>query len=144
MKAYGAGLLSSYGELVVRSLSALRLLAMSLLWITECNNNSQLFLQLFLSSSIQHSLSDEPEVREFDPEAAALQPYQDQTYQPVYFVSESFSDAKEKFRYFLYGQTHANTQVHTDKERKEEEEDEGEKKEKGLCKDKVREQPANP
>ncbi|XP_053741294.1 tyrosine 3-monooxygenase isoform X2 [Synchiropus splendidus] len=64
VRAYGAGLLSSFGELV-------------------------------------HSLSDEPETREFDPEAAAVQPYQDQTYQPVYFVSESFSDAKEKFRTYV-------------------------------------------
>uniref|UniRef100_A0A8D0CMA7 Tyrosine 3-monooxygenase n=1 Tax=Sander lucioperca TaxID=283035 RepID=A0A8D0CMA7_SANLU len=66
VKAYGAGLLSSYGELV-------------------------------------HSLSDEPETREFEPEAAAVQGYQDQTYQPVYFVSESFSDAKEKFRRYVAG-----------------------------------------
>ncbi|XP_012279464.1 tyrosine 3-monooxygenase [Orussus abietinus] len=61
VKAYGAGLLSAYGELL-------------------------------------HSLSDKCEHRPFDPSITAVQPYQDQEYQPVYYVAESFEDAKEKFR----------------------------------------------
>jgi len=47
---------------------------------------------------LEHALSDKPEHRNFDPKVTAVQPYQDQDYQDVYFVAESFSDAKEKFR----------------------------------------------
>lgn len=61
VKAYGAGLLSAYGELL-------------------------------------HSLSDKCEHRPFEPSTTAVQPYQDQDYQPIYYVAESFEDAKEKFR----------------------------------------------
>jgi len=61
VRAYGAGLLSSYGELL-------------------------------------HSLSDKPEYREFEPSSAAVQEYDDQAYQDIYYVAESFSDAMEKFR----------------------------------------------
>ncbi|XP_023172384.1 tyrosine 3-monooxygenase [Drosophila hydei] len=61
VKAYGAGLLSAYGELL-------------------------------------HAISDKCEHRAFEPAATAIQPYQDQEYQPIYYVAESFEDAKEKFR----------------------------------------------
>ncbi|XP_039253598.1 phenylalanine-4-hydroxylase-like isoform X2 [Styela clava] len=63
LKAYGAGLLSSFGEL-------------------------------------QYCLSDKPEIREFIPEKTGVQPYPITEYQPVYFVAESFDDAKVRLQKF--------------------------------------------
>jgi len=62
-RAYGAGLLSSTGELL-HSLSG--------------------------RASIEH--------RPFDPVSASVQAYDDQDYQDVYFVAESFEDAKQRLR----------------------------------------------
>merc|ERR1719499_1382990 len=62
-KAYGAGLLSSFGEL-------------------------------------QYCLSDEPEIRPWDPFNAAQQDFPITTYQPVYYRAESFQDAKAKMANF--------------------------------------------
>lgn len=45
-----------------------------------------------------NALSDKCEHRPFEPAQTALQPYQDQEYQPIYYVANSFEDAKEKFR----------------------------------------------
>lgn len=59
LKAFGAGLLSSFGEL-------------------------------------QYSLTDRPELREFDPETTGQQKYPITEYQPIYYVANSFEDAKEK------------------------------------------------
>uniref|UniRef100_A0A4D5R9D9 phenylalanine 4-monooxygenase n=1 Tax=Scolopendra viridis TaxID=118503 RepID=A0A4D5R9D9_SCOVI len=63
LKAFGAGLLSSFGEL-------------------------------------QYSLSDKPTLRSFDPAKTGLQPYPITEYQPIYYVAESFENAKEKMREF--------------------------------------------
>ena len=64
IRAYGAGLLSSYGELL-------------------------------------HALSDKPEYRPFDPVSAAVQEYDDQAYQDIYYIAESFEDMMEKFRRYF-------------------------------------------
>lgn len=66
LKAFGAGLLSSFGEL-------------------------------------EYCLSDKPELKPFEPEVTALQKYPITEYQPLYFVSENFEDAKEKM--IKYSQT---------------------------------------
>ena len=43
--------------------------------------------------------SEKPERRPFDPEKACVQKYPITNYQPIYWVAESFEDAKEKLRY---------------------------------------------
>eukprot|EP00051_Salpingoeca_urceolata_P011529 m.143003 g.143003 ORF g.143003 m.143003 type:complete len:489 (-) comp17153_c3_seq2:95-1561(-) len=63
LKAYGAGLLSSFGEL-------------------------------------EYAMSGEPELRPFDPEDACVQEYPITTYQPVYYVAESFDKMKQQMREF--------------------------------------------
>ncbi|KAL3898775.1 MAG: hypothetical protein SGCHY_002509 [Lobulomycetales sp.] len=61
VKAYGAGLLSSFGEL-------------------------------------EYCLSSEPQHKPFDPAVVAMTPYPITSYQPTYFVAQSFRDMKEQGR----------------------------------------------
>ena len=62
-KAYGAGLLSSFGELA-------------------------------------HAMSDKPEIRPWDPFKAGEQEYPITTYQPIYYMADSFENAKTKMQQF--------------------------------------------
>jgi phenylalanine-4-hydroxylase len=63
MKAYGAGLLSSFGEL-------------------------------------EYCLSDRPKKEAFNPEMTSLTKYPITMYQPLYYYTESFEDAKRKVKDF--------------------------------------------
>ncbi|KRY82416.1 Double-strand break repair protein MRE11A [Trichinella pseudospiralis] len=65
MKTFGAGLLSSYGEL-------------------------------------EHALSFKPQYQPFEPEVIALTKYQDEEYQPLYFVTESVEEALRKLENLKY------------------------------------------
>lgn len=63
LKAYGAGLLSSFGEL-------------------------------------EYCLSDKPQLSPFDPAKTAVTKYPITSFQPLYYVAESFKSATEKVREF--------------------------------------------
>ncbi|OQR81296.1 phenylalanine-4-hydroxylase, henna [Thraustotheca clavata] len=71
-KAYGAGLLSSFGELEY-----------------SCSPTRP-----------AGGTNDVPEYRPWDPFQACKQKYPITTYQPVYYVAESLHDAKERMRIF--------------------------------------------
>ena len=43
-------------------------------------------------------MSDKPQTLPFDPAVTAVQPYQDQDYQDLYFIAESIDDAQAKFK----------------------------------------------
>ncbi|XP_078023796.1 tryptophan 5-hydroxylase 2 isoform X1 [Epinephelus lanceolatus] len=81
LRAYGAGLLSSIGELR----------------ISRGDVRDAAAVWLFVS---QHALSDEACVKMFDPKTTCNQECLITTFQEVYFVSESFEEAKEKMREF--------------------------------------------
>lgn len=68
MKAYGAGLLSSFGELEY-----------------ACGEN-------------ENDDAPKPLIQPWDPSTAALQEFPITTYQPLYFLAESLADAKNKMR----------------------------------------------
>jgi len=72
IKAYGAGLLSSFGELEY-----------------ACGGNE--------------NDTNKPTIESWDPSNAALQEFPITTYQPLYFLAESMTDAKNKMREYCEG-----------------------------------------
>ncbi|VDM00358.1 unnamed protein product [Schistocephalus solidus] len=89
VKAYGAGLLSSFGEL-----------QMSMRDYKQINSSlRQLQLKLPVTFlNFQYALSDKPRLQPFEPEVTAIEPYIITEYQSTYFVAESFEKARQQFR----------------------------------------------
>ena len=76
-KAYGAGLLSSFGELEYAC--------------KERDDNEPYEVG-------DDGMPSRPEIKPWDPAGAAMQDFPITTYQPVYFLAESLQDAKLKMR----------------------------------------------
>jgi len=55
----------------------------------------------FSFGELQYALSGTPELLPFDPAMTTETKYPITSYQPKYFVAESFTDAKNKLTFFL-------------------------------------------
>ena len=89
VRAFGAGLLSSFGG--SNTIPCERASARCITY----THSRMLYL-----TELEYCLTDKPELRPFDPKVTAEQPYPITCYQPIYFVAESFEDAKTKLRDF--------------------------------------------
>lgn len=47
---------------------------------------------------LKYALSGKPEIKDFHPTTTAVQEYQDEDYQPIYFLADSFEKAKEQLK----------------------------------------------
>ncbi|CAF1594611.1 unnamed protein product [Adineta ricciae] len=66
------------------------------------NNERKVYGAAILSSfgELQYCLSGKSSVIPFDPFRASIEPHETSTYQPTYFLAESFKDATEKFQQY--------------------------------------------
>ncbi len=51
---------------------------------------------------LKYCLTNQSEKRPFEPEKTAEQDYPITEYQPIYYVAESFKDAKDKMRFSIF------------------------------------------
>lgn len=105
VKAYGAGLLSSFGELEhgCKDMCFPLLTAQNTHAKTKDPKDKSQFYAGAMEHNATHSdcdKSDRPKLLPWDPSVACTTPYPITTYQPLYFVAESMSDAKMKMRAF--------------------------------------------
>ena len=89
VRAYGAGLLSSFGELQVGDTSIQCMLRTAYRSLNH---------EIYSILPTQYCLTSIPKVEPLDPFKAAVKEYPITEYQPFYFLAESFTDAKEKIR----------------------------------------------
>lgn len=89
LRAYGAGLLSSISELKVAKDPP-----------RSCGFTWIYYSAIFLThgSLLQHALSGNARIMPFDPKVTSKQECIITTFQDVYFVSDSFEEAKVKMR----------------------------------------------
>lgn len=87
LRAYGAGLLSSISELKVRKPAG-----------SSESIESPSSVLLNDGSLLQHALSGNARIMPFDPKVTCKQECIITTFQDVYFVSDSFEEAKVKMR----------------------------------------------
>lgn len=78
---------------------------------TRARSHNQMIDHLITDFFSQHALTDKACVKTFDPKTTCFQECLITTFQDVYFVSESFEEAKEKMRWTLRVSVHA--LVHT-------------------------------
>ncbi|KAJ7411409.1 Tryptophan 5-hydroxylase 2 [Pitangus sulphuratus] len=115
LRAYGAGLLSSIGELKRLKLDILVTENLCIVGTEQHHTTSRhslhegpdkvqnvqkAFVGLCSRVEKKHALSDKANVKAFDPKTTCLQECLITTFQEAYFVSESFEEAKEKMRDF--------------------------------------------
>lgn len=84
VKAYGAGLLSSFGEME---------------WACDANPSEECRKM----GSVSHL--EKPTIKQFIPNEAATQEFPITTYQPIIFMADSMADAKTRFDVFCDGLT---------------------------------------
>lgn len=49
---------------------------------------------------LKHALSGTPMLKDFEPQTASVQEYQDEDYQSLYFIAQSFETVKQQIKLF--------------------------------------------